>query len=169
MIAAHQAGGGYTRIQIALHWAIVLLVAVQLFSHEAMEHFFDRVEDGLVTGPPTDAGSLTHVFGGLAILLLMLVRIVVRLRRGAPDLPPDTSAAVRAGAKASHFALYALLIVIPLAGIVAVASGSESAGDLHGTLVTLLWVVLGLHVAGALYHALIRRDGVFKRIFVPEP
>lgn len=159
---------GYSGLQITLHWTIVVLVVVQFISHDAMEDFFDGVEHGTASGPPSDPMALTHVVSGLLILLLILFRLAVRLRRGAPALPADLSPLLRIGAKASHHALYALLVVIPLAGIAAVATGSGAAGGLHATLVLVLWVVVGLHVLAALYHGVIRRDGVFSRIFVPR-
>ena len=153
----------YSRGQIVLHWAVVALVVIQLLSHEAMEDAFK--EPGLAKAAiGEDPVAMVHAISGIAVLVLMLVRIIFRLRFGAPTLPPDMPQIQQVAAHATHLAFYGLLLLIPLAGFIAVALGSEDMGDVHGTLVTLLWIVLALHIAGALYHAFVRRDGVFKRI-----
>lgn len=157
----------YSRAQIALHWVIFALIVVQLISHEAMEHAFEG-EDGATGGVFGDPLAVVHAISGLAILVLMIARIGLRLRLGAPALPADLPSIQKLAAHASHFTLYGLLILLPLTGATAVVLGNEYAGDLHGLLVALLWIVLLLHVAGALYHALVRRDGVFWRIVVPR-
>jgi cytochrome b561 len=153
----------YSRGQIILHWAVVALVVVQLISHEAMEDAFE--EPALAKAAiGADPMAIVHATSGIAVLVLMLLRIVLRLRFGAPALPTAMPQIQQVAAHASHLALYGLLLLIPLAGFLAVAFESEDLGDMHRTLVTLLWIMLALHIAGALYHALVRRDGVFQRI-----
>jgi cytochrome b561 len=49
-------------------------------------------------------------------LVLAVLRLGVRLRRGAPPIPADLPWWQAAGAKASHVLLYTLLIVMPLVG-----------------------------------------------------
>lgn len=158
---------GYSHGQIALHWTIVVLVIVQLVSHEGMEHAFDRFEDAGFPAFPWDALAAVHAVSGAAILLLMLARIAVRVRKGAPPLPADIPRVQQLAAHASHYALYGLLVVLPLTGVAAVFGGSEAAADLHSLLVSLLWIVVIVHVLAAIYHAVIRRDGVFQRIIIP--
>jgi cytochrome b561 len=153
----------FTRGQIILHWAVVALVIVQLLSHEAMEDAFK--EPSLAKAAiGEDPIAMVHAISGLVALVLMLLRIVLRLRYGAPAMPKDMPQFQQIAAHATHLALYGLLLLIPLAGFLAVALENEDMGDIHKTLVTLLWIVLALHVAGALYHAFVRRDGVFQRI-----
>ena len=41
---------------------------------------------------------------------------------------------------------------------------AESVGSVHGTLAWTLLVVIALHVSGALYHALVKQDGVAQRM-----
>jgi cytochrome b561 len=157
----------FTRAQIILHWTIAALALVQLLSHEAMEDAFEVPSEAAMKIGESGL-AMTHAISGNAIFLLMLVRIALRVRFGAPPLPADMPQWQTIAAKVTHYAFYALLIVIPLAGFSAVALGSEDLGGLHGTLVALLWVVLILHVAGALQHAFIRRDGVFQRMLTPR-
>ena len=50
------------------------------------------------------------------ILILALIRLVVRLRYGAPPLPVDLPEPMKLAAYLSHYALYALMIAMPLIG-----------------------------------------------------
>ena len=52
----------------------------------------------------------------MAILVLALIRLVVRLRYGAPPLPADLPEPMKLAAHLSHYALYALMIAMPLIG-----------------------------------------------------
>ena len=53
---------------------------------------------------------------GIAILVLALVRLALRLRYGAPSLPADLPEPMKLAAVGSHYALYALMIGMPLIG-----------------------------------------------------
>jgi cytochrome b561 len=156
---------GYTRVQIALHWAVVALVIVQYLTHDAMENFWDDIEDGGYVSFGEKPGALLHAASGAAILSLMLARLALRLRYGAPPLPADLHPLQALAAHISHFALYAVLLVLPLTGAAAVLLRMEDAADLHSSLTLVLWALIALHIAAAFYHLVIRRDGVFQRIF----
>ena len=57
-----------------------------------------------------------HKSLGIAILVLALIRLAVRLRYGAPALPADLPEPMKLAAHLSHYALYALMIGMPLLG-----------------------------------------------------
>ena len=120
---------------------------------------------------------------GILILILALIRLVVRLRYGAPPLPLDLPEPMKLAAYLSHYALYALMIAMPLIGW-AMLSAAEypvviwpgiwlpQILPLNPSLHTLLWnahfylaflffALILMHLAAGLFHALIRRDGVF--------
>ena len=156
--------GHYSSTQIALHWTIVALILVQWLTHDAMEDFWDRVEDGEAFGLPGDPVALLHMVSGASILLLMLVRIVVRLRLGAPPLPAGMPRILKLAAHLDHFAFYAVLILLPLSGSAAVFLGIEDAADLHGTLFLLLLLLLGAHIGGVAYHTFVRDDAILWRM-----
>jgi cytochrome b561 len=121
---------------------------------------------------------------GIAILVLVFLRLGVRLKRGAPPLPSDLPSIQVVAAKLSHVVLYALLIAMPLIGWGMLSAGGYPVvlfGSFHlpailpqddhvyavlRTAHTLLayafFATILLHVAAALFHALIRRDGVFR-------
>jgi cytochrome b561 len=120
---------------------------------------------------------------GIAILLLALVRLAVRLRYGTPALPADLPEPLKIAAKLSHYALYALMIAMPLIGWGMLSAAAYPVILFPGVhlpvilphsdrLHTLLWdahfylafaffALILLHVAAALFHALVRHDGVF--------
>jgi len=125
---------------------------------------------------------VTHKTLGIAILVLALVRLVVRFISGAPALPADLPEPMKLAAYLSHLALYALMIGMPLIGW-AMMSAAAYPIVLYGgirlpailpqsdSLHTLLWTahqylafaffaLVLLHLAAALFHGLVRRDGV---------
>ena len=75
---------GYSLAQIVLHWGIVLLLMMSYLSHDAIKAAWFAIHQGRDAYGNTAA---IHVWGGVVILILALLRLVLRLRRGAPDLP----------------------------------------------------------------------------------
>jgi cytochrome b561 len=161
----NDAAAAYTRPQVLLHWLIVVLVAAQFLTADAMEDFFDKAEDaGALAGfPAGDAGAMAHALGGSTILVLMLIRFGLRLAHGAPPPPASLSPMLQFAARATHYIFYVLLIALPLTGATALYVNSE-AGDVHGLLKTVLLLFILAHVAGALTHAFVFRDGVVRRM-----
>ena len=127
-----------------------------------------------------------HKSIGLTIGALMLVRLGWRLRHGAPPLPDSMPRWQRNAARASHFLLYACLILQPLWGYLGSTFtkypikyfgltlphwGWEAPGlkdlfsALHLGTAILLTVVLFVHIAAALKHLFVDRDGVFQRMW----
>ena len=121
---------------------------------------------------------------GITILALALIRLVTRLIKGSPPLPSDLPEPIKLGAYLSHYALYALMIAMPLIGWGLLSAGGypvtlwsgfalppilPQSDGLHTALrfahlylAFLFFAVILLHVAAALFHLLVRRDGVFQ-------
>jgi cytochrome b561 len=121
---------------------------------------------------------------GIAILVLALIRLVVRLRYGTPPLPPDLPEPMKLAAYLSHYALYILMIGMPLIGWAMLSAAAYPVvlyGSVHlpailpqsDSLHAVLWnahfylafaffALILMHIAAALFHALVRRDGVFE-------
>jgi cytochrome b561 len=171
MIRSHQR---FTPLQRLLHWLMAICILAMLFIGVGMESTIRPTYLTLVS---------IHKPLGIAILVLALIRLAVRLRSGAPPLPPDLPGLMKLGAYLSHYALYALMIGMPLIGWAMLSAASYPVvmfGSLHlppilrpsDSLHRLLWdahfglafaffALVLLHVAAALFHALVRRDGVF--------
>lgn len=157
---------GYSRTQIALHWVILLLIAAQFLFHDAIADGWDKIEDGLEVGfSPMIA---QHIATGVLILILLIWRIVLRVKHGAPEIPADEPAVLKLVARATHGLLYLLLLLLPLSGIAAWFGGAEQAAEGHEVMKTLLLVVIGLHVLGALYQQFVLKSDVLGRMTRPR-
>ena len=165
----------FTPLQRGLHWLMALCILTMLF-----------IGVGMVSTVTPKYLTLVSIHKplGAAILVLALIRLAVRLRDGAPALPADLPPMMKLGAVLSHWALYALMIAMPLigwgmlsaAGYPVVLFGGlrlppilPQSASLHALLWTAhFWLafaffgVILLHLAAALFHALVRRDGVFQ-------
>jgi cytochrome b561 len=168
------AGHRFTPLQRLLHWLMAVCILSMLFIGVGM----------VSTVKPKNLALVSiHKPLGIAILVLALIRLVVRLRYGAPSLPADLPEPMKLAAQLSHYALYVLMIAMPLIGwgmLSAAAYPVVLFGGAHlpailpqsDSLHTLLWnahfylafvffTLVLLHNAAALFHALVRRDGVF--------
>jgi len=159
---------GYSATQIALHWAVVALVVFQYLAHDGIEHAWKAHIDGEAADPDEVRFAWLHVVSGLAILVLALWRVWLRLTRGAPPAPAGYPALMRLVAGATHLAIYALIIGMPIAGSVAWFLGIEEAGDAHGMAATVLFFLVVLHVLGGLFHHFAFRSRVLTRMIVPR-
>jgi cytochrome b561 len=157
-----------------LHWTMAALILAMLFIGITMVSSLSSYHR-LVT---------IHRPLGVLILLLAVIRLANRSWRGAPLLPPEMPPALRFAAHASHWLLYALMLALPLVGwgmlsaadypIVLIGSlhlppilpHSDSLyallRPLHTALAILLFATFLAHLAAAMTHALIFRDGVFQ-------
>jgi cytochrome b561 len=164
----------FNPLQRLLHWIMAVSILSMLF-----------IGVGMVSTvmPKYLALVAIHKPLGIAILVLALVRVAVRLRYGTPPLPADLPEPMKLAAQLSHYALYALMIAMPLIGwgmLSAAAYPVVLFGSVHlpailpqsDGLHTLLWnahfylafvffALILLHAAAGLFHALVRRDGVF--------
>lgn len=156
-----------------LHWSMAVLVLAMLF-----------VGIGMVASMTLRPMLLDlHRPIGIAILLLALVRIINRLRSPPPALPADLPQWQVSAARASHWLLYALLFAMPLVGWAMVSAAGNPVvlwpgftlpaiavhdpavytvlRSAHAWLARLLFAAVLMHLAAALFHAWVRRDGVF--------
>lgn len=164
----------FTPLQRTLHWLMAAMVILMLF-----------IGVGMVSTLQPKFLTLISVHRplGIAIFALALFRLGVRLWRGAPALPSDLPLWQAAAAKASHYLLYGLLIAMPLIGWSMLSAGGYPVvlyGSIflpkiaphndalyaflrgaHTWLAYIFFATVLLHLGAALFHALIRRDGVF--------
>lgn len=161
-----------------LHWLMAAMIVTMLFVGVAMVASVSERHDWLVR---------LHKPLGIAILLLAAVRLAVRLRYPPPPLPADLPAVQKLAAHASHWLLYVLMFVLPLVGwamlsaggypvmlspsirlpAIAPANGVAFAvlRHLHAWLAGGLLVVFVGHLGAALYHGMVRRDGVLRSMW----
>lgn len=148
---------GYSGVQIALHWLVAILIVAAWFTSEGADAALEVVEAG------GTAGFVPHVAMGLALLALVVVRLLIRLSRGAPPAPGvPGSLSVRA-ADWGHRLIYLLMIAVPLGGASIFFLGLDL-DDVHELGANLLMLVVLGHVLMALYHHFILKDGLLRRM-----
>jgi cytochrome b561 len=136
--------------------------------------------------PQRDLILLLHRSVGLTILAAMIFRTGWRWHHPPPPLPPVLPRLERAVARLTHFVLYLFLVLMPLAGYLnAAAAGhtvdffgvvsippllpendrlSQVAIAIHLIGQYPLYLFVALHIAGALFHGAVKRDGIVERI-----
>ena len=159
---------GYSATQIALHWIIAVLIVVQVVAHEGMETVYGAARGGPAATESEQLMADLHIAGGIAVFLLALLRVVLRLRRGAPPPPETEHPALRFAARAVHFLFYTIILLMPLSGALAWFGDVGAAAAAHRAGILAIVVLLLLHVAGALYQHFVLRTDVMRRILRPE-
>lgn len=158
--------GRYHSDQITAHWIIVFLVLFQFATGSTMEAAMDL---GYAADQLPKAGVIFfHGIIGGSILLVMLWRVTLRRRWGAPPPPASAPRAIQIISRANHFAFYGVLIAMPLVGLLAVLTLNRTLGAIHGISALLLVLLALAHVAGALWHVF-KRDGTIKRVLSGQP
>lgn len=152
----------YSRPQVILHWVIVILFVGQFVFHDAISDAFDQIMRGnTVAFNPLVAG---HVFGGFLILGLTLVRFGVRRKKGVPPYPAQESQLTKLASEIVHYGTYVLAILLPISGAVAWFGGVKAAAEGHEMMKAVLLALVALHVAGALFHLVVHKNNIFKRM-----
>src|ERR1700733_6210906 len=164
----------FTPLQRVLHWLMAICILAMLF-----------IGVGMVSTIEPDYLRLVSIHEplGIAILLLALLRLIVRWRYGAPPLPQYMPEPMKLAARLSQWVFYLLMIAMPLIGWAMLSAADYPiviAGmrlpalvppdatlhsilwDAHRWLALCFFALILLHLAAALFHALVRRDGVFE-------
>lgn len=158
-----------------LHWVMAVGLLAMLFIGAGMAASVSERHEWLIH---------LHKPLGVALLLLVVVRIVVRLTTRQPPLPADLPTVQSLAAKLSHLLLYGLMLVLPAVGWAMLSAAGDPImltqslqlppllaphaqtfallRTAHGYLAYLLFLTILVHLAAALYHGLIRRDGVLQ-------
>lgn len=164
----------FTPLQRTLHWLMSICIFAMLFVGVGMVSTIEPKYLTLVS---------VHKPLGIAILVLAVLRLLVRWRYGAPPLPADMPEPMKLAATLSHVLFYLLMIAMPLIGwaMLSAADYPVVVAGIHLPAIvppnpemhSLLWnahrflalsffALILLHLAAALFHALVRRDGVFE-------
>jgi cytochrome b561 len=176
----------YNRVAIFLHWAMALIILIMI-------PFGFLLEDLGKAGYGAIAYPLHKSFG-LTILGLTVLRIVWRLLHRAPALPFSTPRWQRIVSRLVHVLLYVLMLGLPLSGWMMISTsaktyvttyfglfvvpnlplceaGSDQCKPLNGlfyesheTLAYIAIALIALHVAAAIKHRVIDKDGVMERM-----
>ncbi|BDG74846.1 cytochrome b [Roseomonas fluvialis] len=167
----------YSIPSILLHWTMALAIALAWGGAQLAE--------ALARGPSRTMVFGVHALMGLAVLALLLPRLLARLLGAAPRAAPRAPMWEQRLGAAAHLLLYALMILLPLTGLLTALTGRAPfdlaglatlpnalvatglRGTVKGAHEVLANVMLGavaLHVVAVLWHAFVRRDGVAGRM-----
>jgi cytochrome b561 len=169
----------YTSTAIALHWLIAVLIIGTFTLGLVMTDI-----PGLT--PAKLRYFSWHKWAGVTVLLLATLRLLWRLLHRAPGYPVSMPAWQRHAAHALHGLLYVLIFAVPLSGyFYSLAAGVKVVyfglvdlpvliqpdpglksvlKEVHYWLNMLMAGLVGLHVAAALKHLLLDRDGITERM-----
>ncbi|TAM97246.1 MAG: cytochrome b [Rhizobiaceae bacterium] len=157
---------GYSVSQVALHWAVALLVLFQLVFGDSMSQFLDLRHRGTTIDASVRSWADYHYWVGLTILALILLRLLLRLARSVPE-PAETGPGwMKKAAAASHALFYVILLAMPVLGLLGYYIGDPYA-DIHSWGKPLLIILICIHAAAALLHHFWLKDGTLRRMLVP--
>ena len=167
----------YHPLLVAIHWLLAALIVAALALGAL-------VMAKIPNSDPMKIGALRgHMIGGSAILIFMIIRLFVRVHTARPDPASARHPALDRLAWTSHRLLYVLVfaqaasgalmalhfdlpdIVFAGYGALPVDFWSYPARAVHYAVSRLLMVLIALHVAGALYHTFVLRDGLLRRMW----
>jgi cytochrome b561 len=161
----------YSKSLIVIHWVTALLIVGAWLTSTGGRRMAEN--------PP-----LLHFSLGLAVLVLVLPRLLLRLAGGAPNEPP-AGGKLAVATKVGHAVLYLFLIALPLSGwyaasrlgvpvsffgvsLPAIAERVQGApgliADLHENAGTIILYLAGLHAVMAIWHQFVLRDGTLQRM-----
>jgi len=161
---------------IAFHWTVAALIVFL----GCLGLLFDDI--------PREARPFwinVHGSVGLVYFGAVIARLAWRAGHRPPPMPAGVGEFWRRASSGAHHLMYVLMLAIPAAGFVAyvwhgrvfdyglfqlnfgVVSDKavfEPAEEVHQLMAYGLFALVGLHVAGAVWHQYIRRDGVLLRM-----
>ncbi|MEL7212299.1 MAG: cytochrome b [Pseudomonadota bacterium] len=165
-----------------IHWTMALFILISIPVGVVMtQQGLDRALQNSL--------FIFHKNAGVLLLLLIFIRIAYRLGHKPAPLPSDIPEWQVKIADLSHLILYALLLIMPITGYIRVKAGgfpiesldalgvpslvprsdalAEVAKTIHYFGGYAIAAFITMHICAALFHAVIRKDGVFSRMWPP--
>jgi cytochrome b561 len=178
------ANAAYSIAARRFHWWTVALVATQipLGLYMAYRGKVLDIWDGI-----TNNLYSTHKLLGVVIFVVVLARLIYRLIQGAPPDEPTLTWWQKAASHLNHWGLYLFLLAVPIGGYIGislypaldifglfslpglVAPNQDAAARIfyyHWLGAVVIVLLVGMHIAAALFHYFIRKDGVLQRMLV---
>lgn len=168
----------FSFLSIGLHW-LMLFVLAAVYASMELRGIFPKGSD------PREALKTWHYMLGLSVFVLAWIRLVARLVYATPAIQPVPPNWQIYLARATHIALYALMIAMPLIGWVllsaegkptpffglqlpALTSENKPLADqikeVHEVIGTAGYFLIGLHTIAALFHHYVVRDNTLRRM-----
>jgi cytochrome b561 len=175
------------------HWATLALIIIQIPLGFWMVEVYEVYSETYADDTWVMRTSMLHHTLGLTLLAVAFARFGWRMSHPAPALPAGLATYQRWLARFTHIFLYVLLFVYPLSGWASLSAYegefpifflgwdsvprivpqvSEEAflnyeffAGIHRYCWRVGAVVLGMHIAGALWHQFVVKDNVLRRMW----
>lgn len=168
----------YGALTIGMHW-LMLILLVAVYACIELRGFYPK------GSALRDAMKTWHFMLGLSVFALVFVRIALRVAGRTPPIVPAPPPWQQRLAALGHLAIYAFLIAMPLLGwLVLSAAGkpvpffgmqlpalvgpdkalAHGLEEIHETIGTIGYYLIGLHAAAALFHHYVMRDDTLLRM-----
>jgi cytochrome b561 len=168
----------YPPVLVALHWLIALLIIGLLCLGFLV----------LANMPNTDPKKLVilvwHMTGGMCVLVLMILRVIIRTWSARPATATTGSRPLDRLASIAHTSLYVIVFLMIASGWFTgwlISSSFQRNGpplpqsfallptfQVHATLAVLLVILIAGHIAAAIYHQFVLKNGPFRRMWFGE-
>ncbi len=165
----------YSPVLVALHWIMALLIVLALVAGSVLLA-------GMANGPEKVEGLAGHMMVGMIIGGLLVVRLVTRLRTTHPKQASTGNALLDRVGRWTHWAFYILIAGMVLSGLgmafgvglfdIVFGGAAERLPDdlgparvVHGIVSKLLIGLVLLHIAAALYHQVVLKDNLMRRMW----
>lgn len=168
----------YTSIAKLFHWGMALLIIGMLAVGLYMV--------GMPNSPDKFQLYGWHKALGAILLGLLVLRLLWRLTHRPPAMEANMPALIRIAAHLGHLGLYACMLAMPVTGwVMSSAAGypvsvfgwfnlpalveknqalAKQSNELHTLIAYAFIALIVVHILGALYHHIIRKDGVLTRM-----
>jgi cytochrome b561 len=172
----------YSQTARRFHWWTALIVLIMIPLGIVMSYEGPAFKLAEVT---TGRMNSAHKLLGFVLLWLIVARLFYRIRNGAPRDEPTLTPLQKGVSHATHWALYLLLLAVPLSGWIGVSlygareifglfslpplSGvnqplSDKVFVFHFWGAMLILALALMHISAGLFHYFIRKDGVLRRM-----
>lgn len=167
----------YDAVARIFHWSIALLI---FYAAGAI-----LIGDELPRGAVRSFLSTTHRTAGTLVFALLIFRVLWRLFHKPPALPSNMTPFQQRMAHFGHLGLYVMMAVVPLVGIAltfrrggtidfgifqivspfeADRAASKPIKEVHEFVAYVLFALVGVHIAAALWHQYVKRDDIMARM-----
>lgn len=168
----------YSSLSIALHW-LTLALLIGVYACIELREMYPRGSG------PREALKMWHFTLGLTVFVVVWVRFAARVMGKTPPIVPAAPSWQMVVAAIVEFSLYGLMVILPLLGWLTLSAEGDAipffglqlpalvaenkplaqrAEELHVTLATIGYFLIGLHAAAALFHHYVQRDNALKRM-----
>jgi cytochrome b561 len=165
-------------VSIGLHW-LTLALLIGVYACIELREFYPKGSD------PREALKTWHFMLGLTVFFVVWIRFAARLLGKTPPIVPAAPRWQMLAAAIVEASLYGLLVVLPVLGWITLSAEGDTISffglqlpalvakneqlaartkEIHETLATIGYFLIGLHAAAALFHHYVQRDDTLKRM-----